>query len=263
MTLDDLQRHYDTYYSPNNATLVVVGDIKADSLLPKIKQLFEPIPRGPEPKPIATMESEQKGERRFLLKRDAQVPFVIMGYRVPNFTSEDSYALDILDSILSHGKSSRLYQNLVYEQKSSLAVGAEYSLLQTDPGLFYFYALVSPGQKPEVVEEALHREIKRLQADPPTEQELQRAKNQVEATHVFEQDSNFRHAMLLGQAESVGAGWRKIDQFVERIRAVTTKDIQRVARQYLTEDNRTVGTLIPVPPKQPEAPSTAAQQGRP
>ena len=263
MTLDDLQRHYDTYYSPNNATLVVVGDIKADSLLPTITQLFEPIPRGPEPKPIATMEPEQKGERRFLLKRDAQVPFVMMGYRVPNFTSEDSYALDILDSILSHGKSSRLYQSLVYEQKSALAVGAEYSLLQTDPGLFYFYALVSPGQRPESVEDALHQEIKRLQADPPTEQELQRAKNQVEASHVFEQDSNFRHAMLLGQAESVGAGWRKIDQFVERIREVTAKDIQRVARQYLTEDNRTVGTLIPAPPKQPEAPSTAAQQGRP
>ena len=198
--------------------------------------------------PIATMEPEQKGERRFLLKRDAQVPFVMMGYRVPNFTSEDSYALDILDSILSHGKSSRLYQSLVYEQKSALAVGAEYSLLQADPGLFYFYALVSPGQKPESVEDALHQEIKRLQTDPPTEQELQRAKNQVEATHVFEQDSNFRHAMLLGQAESVGAGWRKIDQFVEQIRAVTAKDIQRVARQYLTEDNRTVGTLIPLLP---------------
>jgi zinc protease len=264
MTLDDLQRHYDTYYSPNNATLVVVGDIKAERLLPTIKQLFEPIPRGPEPKPIAAMEPEQKGERRFLLKRDAQVPFVMIGYRVPNFTSEDSYALDILDSILSHGKSARLYQSLVYEQKSALAVGSEYSLLQADPGLFYFYALVSPGQKPESVEDALHQEIKRLQADPPTEQELQRAKNQVEATHVFEQDSNFRHAMLLGQAESVGAGWRKIDQFVERIRAVTTKDIQRVALQYLTEDNRTVGTLIPLPPKQPETPATAAQQqGRP
>ncbi len=263
MTLDDLQRHYDTYYSPNNATLVVVGDINADRLLPTIKQLFEPIPRGPEPKSITTMEPEQKGERRFLLKREAQVPFVMIGYRVPNFTSEDSYALDILDSILSHGKSARLYQSLVYEQKSALAVGSEYSLLQADPGLFYFYALVSPGQKPESVEDALHQEIKRLQTDLPTEQELQRAKNQVEATHVFEQDSNFRHAMLLGQAESVGAGWRKIDQFVEQIRAVTPKDIQRVARQYLTEDNRTVGTLIPLPPKQPETPSTAAQQGRP
>jgi zinc protease len=263
MTLDDLQRHYDTYYSPNNATLIVVGDINADGLLPTIKQLFEPIPRGPEPKPIATIEPEQKGERRFLLKREAQVPFVMIGYRVPNFTSEDSYALDILDSILSHGKSARLYQSLVYEQKSALAVGSEYSLLQADPGLFYFYALVSPGQKPESVEDALHQEIKRLQTDPPSEQELQRAKNQVEATHVFEQDSNFRHAMLLGQAESVGAGWRKINQFVEQIRAVTPKDIQRVARQYLIEDNRTVGTLIPLPPKQPETPSTATQQGKP
>jgi zinc protease len=263
MTLDDLQRHYDTYYSPNNATLIVVGDINADGLLPTIKQLFEPIPRGPEPKPISAIEPEQKGERRFLLKREAQVPFVMIGYRVPNFTSEDSYALDILDSILSHGKSARLYQSLVYEQKSALAVGSEYSLLQADPGLFYFYALVSPGQKPESVEDALHQEIKRLQTDPPSEQELQRAKNQVEATHVFEQDSNFRHAMLLGQAESVGAGWRKIDQFVEQIRAVTPKDIQRVARQYLIEDNRTVGTLIPLPPKQPETPSTATQQGKP
>jgi zinc protease len=262
MTLDDLQRHYDTYYSPNNATLIVVGDIRAEQLLPTIKQLFEPIPRGPEPKPVATMEGEQKGERRFLLKREAQVPFVMMGYRVPNYTSDDSYALDVMESILSRGKSSRLYQSLVYDQKLSLAVGAEYGLMQTDPGLFYFYALVSPGQKVEVVEEALHKEIKRLQTDPPTEQELQRAKNQVEAARIFEQDSNFRHAMLLGQAESVGAGWRKVDQFLERIRAVTVKDVQRVAAQYLIEDARTVGTLIPVTPKSPESP-TAAVQGKP
>ncbi len=262
MTLDDLQRHYDTYYSPNNATLVIVGDVKADSLLPTIKQLFEPIPRGPEPKPVATMEGEQKGERRFLLKREAQVPFVMMGYRVPNFTSEDSYALDVLESILSHGKSSRLYQSLVYDQKLSLAVGAEYGLMQADPGLFYFYALVSPGHKIEQIEDALHKEIKRLQNEPPTELELQRAKNQVEAARVFEQDSNFRHAMLLGQAESIGAGWRKVDQFLDRIRAVTAKDVQRVAKQYLIDDTRTVGILIPVPAKQPETPPVPAQQGK-
>jgi zinc protease len=209
------------------------------------------------------MEAEQKGERRFLLKREAQVPFVMMGYRVPNYTSEDSYALDVLESILSHGKSSRLYQSLVYDQKLSLAVGAEYGLMQTDPGLFYFYALVSPGQKVEVVEEALHKEIKRLQSEAPTEQELQRAKNQVEAARIFEQDSNFRHAMLLGQAESVGAGWRKVDQFLERIRAVTAKDVQRVAGQYLLEDSRTVGSLIPVTPKPAEPPTASVQQGRP
>lgn len=257
MTLDDLQRHYDTYYSPNNATLIVVGDIKADTLFPTIQRLFEDIPKGPTPKSLTVVEPEQKGERRFLLKREAQVPFVMMGYRVPHYVSDDSYALDILESILSRGKSSRLYQSLVYEQKLALAVGAEYSLMQTDPGLFYFYALVSPGQKVEAVEEALHKEIKRLQNEPPTEHELQRAKNQIEAAHVFERDSNFRHAMLIGESETIGAGWRRVDQFLERIKSVTAKDVQRVAKQYLVEDNRTVGTLMPLPPKQPET-ATAA-----
>jgi zinc protease len=262
MSLEDLQRHYDTFYSPNNATLVVVGDIKADALLPMIKRLFEPIPRGPSPKQTLAPEPEQRGERRFLLKREAQVPFVMMGFRVPNYSSEDSYALDILESVLSHGKSSRLYQNLVYEQKNSLSVGAEYSLIQADPGLFYFYALVNPTAKVEAVEEALHREIQRLQNEPPSEQELQRAKNQVEASRVFEQDSNFRHAMLLGQLESVGAGWRRLDQYIERIRAITAKDIQRVAKQYLTQDNRTIGILIPLPTKPLESSPATAQEGK-
>ena len=161
MTLEDLQRHYDTYYSPNNATLVIVGDIKAENLIPTIAKLFEPIPKGPTPKPILAVEPEQRGERRFLLKREAQVPFVMMGYRVPNYTSDDSYALNILESILSHGKSSRLYQTLVYDQKSALAVGAEYSLMQADPSLFYFYALVRPGEKVHAIEESLHEQIVR------------------------------------------------------------------------------------------------------
>lgn len=261
MTLEDLQRHYDTFYSPNNATLVVVGDIKPE-LLHTIKRLFEPIPRGPSPKQSIPPEPEQRGERRFLLKREAQVPFVMMGFRVPNYSSEDSYALDVLESILSRGKSSRLYQSLVYEQKNSLSVGAEYSLIQTDPGLFYFYSLVNPTAKVEAVEEALHREIQRLQNDPPSEQELLRAKNQVEASRIFEQDSNFRHAMLLGQLESVGAGWSRLDQYVERIRAVTAKDIQRVAKQYLTQDNRTVGILLPLPPKPSESTPAALHGGK-
>lgn len=263
MSLEDLQRHYDTFYSPNNATLVVVGDVKADSLLPTIKRLFEPIPRGPSPRQALPPEPEQRGERRFLLKREAQVPFVMMGFRVPNYSSDDSYALDILESILSHGKSSRLYQSLVYDQKNSLAVGAEYSVLQTDPGLFYFYSLVNPSAKVEGVEDAIQREIVRLQNEPPSEQELQRAKNQVEAARIFEQDSNFRHAMLMGQAESVGAGWRRVDQFVDRIHGVTAKDIQRVAKQYLTQDNRTVGILIPLPPPRPDPAPTAVHEGRP
>ena len=263
MSLDDLQRHYDTFYSPNNATLIVTGDIQADELIHTIRNLFEPIPRGPSPKQAVSVEPDQRGERRFFLKREAQVPFVMMGFRVPNYSSEDAYALTLLESILSQGKSSRLYQSLVHDQKNSLAVGADYSLMQTDPGLFYFYSLVSPGSKVEAVEEALQLEIARLQGEPPSELELQRAKNQVEASRIFEQDSNFRHAMLLGQSETIGAGWRWLEEFLEHMQSVTAKDIQRVAKQYLVPDNRTVGILIPLPAKQPEPSPGTAPQGKP
>jgi len=257
MTLEDLQRHYETYYSPNNATLVIVGDIKAERILPTVKRIFEPIPKGPSaPKPIA-VEPDQRGERRFIVKRDAQVPFVMAGYRVPNHTNDDAYPLTVLESILSHGKSSRLYRSLVYKHKLALAVGAEYSLLQADPELFYCFAVVQPARKIDEVEQAIYREIERLQNELPTEQELQRAKNQVEASYIFGQDSNFRQAMLLGQAETVGAGWRHVDTYLEKVRTVTAEDVRRVARRYFVEDARTVGILIPTPP-QHEAATTQA-----
>ena len=248
MSLEDLKNHYDTFYSPNNATLIVVGDIKADALLPTVKRLFEPIPKGPTPPPQRVIEPEQRGERRVVVKREAQLPFIMAGYRTPNYSSEDSYALTILESILSHGKSARLYQSLVYEQKIALAVGGEYNILQAEPELFYFLAVVKPGSKIEEVEQAMYKEFDRIQQTPPTDQELQRAKNQVEAEYIFGQDSMFRQAMLLGQAETVGVGWRHIDKFLERIRIVTAQDVQRVAKQYLVPGSRIVGILIPTPP---------------
>jgi len=253
MSIEDLKHHYDTYYSPNNATLIVAGDVNAETLLPTVKRYFESIPKAPSPPPVTTVEPEQKGERRIVVKREAQVPFVMAGYRIPNYTSEDSYALTLLEAVLSQGKSSRLYRSLVYEQKLALAVGAEYDLLQADPELFYFFALVRPDRKVEEVERALFKVIEQVQATPVTDQELQRAKNQVEASYVFSQDSNFRQAMLLGQAETVGAGWQHVEQFVERIRRVTAQDVQRVARRYFVEDARTVGILIPTPAGQSQA----------
>ncbi|MBM4123583.1 MAG: insulinase family protein [Nitrospira sp.] len=253
MTREDLKRHYDAYYVPNNATLIVAGDIKADALLPTITRLFASIPPRPLPSQHVVAEPEQRGERRIVVKRDAQLPFVMAGYRVPNFTDADSYPLTILESILSQGKSARLYRSLVYEQKKALAVGAEYSLLQADPELFYFFAVVAPGQKVEEVEQTLYREIELLQTAPPTALELQRAKNQIEASYVFGQDSNFRQAMLLGQAETVGAGWRHVGQFLERLHQVTAEDVQRVAQRYFVPDARTVGILIPTPSPQQSA----------
>lgn len=245
MTLGDLQRYYDTHYSPNNAILVIVGDIDAKEILPIIQRHFEPIPRGPDPPPVKVIEPEQQGERRLVVKRNAHLPFVMVGYLAPNHSHQDAYALAILESLLSDGKSSRLYQSLVYQQKLALDVGSRYSLLQANPDLFYMYAVVKPGHQADTVEQAIHDQIALLQQFPPTAKELQRAKNQVEASHIFGQDSNFRQAMLLGQSESVGAGWQFLDQFVERIRTVTAKDIQQVARRYFTQDRRTVGILVP------------------
>lgn len=248
MTLEDLRSHYDTYYSPNNATLVIAGDVNAGELLPLIKRYFEPIPRGPEPPMTEATEPAQQGERRFVIKRDAQLPFVMMGFRVPNYEHEDAYALAVLESILSDGKSSRLYKSLVYEQKLALAAGSGYTLLQADPDLFYFYVVLQPGASTARVEEALLDEIRTLRETPPTERELQRAKNQVEASYVFGQDSVFRQAMLVGEAETVGAGWRHVYDFVDRVRKVTAADVRRVAARYLVRDGRTVGILIPQPP---------------
>ena len=262
MTLEDLKTHYDTYYSPNNATLIVVGDIKPDTLLPTIKDLFEPIPRGPVPPGQVVLEPEQLGERRLTVKREAQVPFVMAGYRVPNYTSQDAAALSVLEAVMSHGKSARLYRSLVYEQKLALAVGAEFDFFQADPGLFYCFAVVKPGKKPEEIEQALHKEFERLQSAPPTEQEMQRARNQVEADYLFGQDSNFRLAMLMGQAETVGAGWRFVGKYLDQIRGVSASDVQQVARRYLKSDSRTVGVLLPVPPQAPAQAMATGDKGR-
>jgi zinc protease len=246
MTREDLKRHYETYYVPNNATVVIVGDVKAEAALPLIKQYFEEIPTGHVPAPQQIVDPPQKGERRILVKREAQLPFIYLGYKVPNFRNPDVHALAVLEHILSSGKSSRLHDALVFRKNLALAVGASYSELSADPELYSVYAVVKPGSKIEEVEKALLMEIDRLKKEAPTDKEMQKAKNQVEARHVFEQDSVFRQAMLLGTAETVGAGWQYMTNYVENLRKVTKEDVVRVIRQYLVSDQLTTGILIPV-----------------
>ena len=185
MTLDDLQRHYDTYYSPNNATLVVVGDIKADACSPRFQSFSNRFPRGPEPKPIAARNRNKKGERRFLLKREAQVPFVMMGYRVPNYTSEDSYALTYSIRFCPMGKVLALPKSRV---RAKIGVGSRSRIQLACRPTPAFSTSTLSSARPESRSRRRRpssKEIKRLQAEPPTEQELQRAKNQVEAVPCF------------------------------------------------------------------------------
>jgi zinc protease len=245
ITRDELYNHYRTYYAPNNATLVVVGDFDTKTLLPQIEKYFGSIPRGPEVPKVDAVEPKHLGERRVVVKKEAELPAVFAGYNVPTLKHADSYPLEVLQGILSSGKSSRLYRSLVYDKQIALYAGGDYDNVSTDPNLFILYAGVMPGKTAEEVEKALYAEVDRLKNEPVTDEELQQAKNQIEASFIMGQDSNFNQAMLLGQFETV-ASWKLLGTYVGSIRAVTREDVMRVAKQYFTEDNRTVGTLIPV-----------------
>ncbi|MDE2485680.1 MAG: insulinase family protein, partial [candidate division NC10 bacterium] len=241
---EDLARYYNTYYVPNNAVLIVVGDFKSDELLPKIRQHFGPIPRAADPPTVRSVEPEQRGERTLLLKKEAELPFVFMGYHVPNLKHPDNFALEVLAYILSGGKSARIYKSLVYEKQLALFAGGGYDRESIDPNLFPLYASVMPGKTAEQVEQALTAEIERVKNEPISDRELQKAKNQVEAGFLFGQDSVFNLARQLAEYEIV-AGWRAWEAYLPGVRAVTAADLQRVAKAYLTPDNRTVAVLIP------------------
>jgi len=245
ITPEELRAHYATYYVPNNALVVAVGDFKAAELLEKITRAFGPIPRGADPPPVRAVEPPQNGERRVTVRKEARLPLVYIGYPVPNFRSPDAYALDLLSTILSEGRSSRLYRRLVYEQQIALNAWGDYSYFSADPNLFWFSATPLPGHPVEAVEKALLDEIERLKTELVSETELERAKNQIEAAFVFQQDSIHRRASLLARFELIG-GWRLLQRFVPGIRAVTTRDLQRVARQYFPDHRRNVGILVPV-----------------
>ncbi|MEW6002680.1 MAG: pitrilysin family protein [Nitrospirota bacterium] len=258
-TLEDVKKYYQTYYNPVNAFLVVVGDFNKKDLLQKIDRAFSSIAKGRAPDQKKDIEPKQLGERRIFVKKEAELPYFVMGYHVPNLQFSDSYVLEVIAAILSEGKSSRLYRRLVREKQLALDVDAEHSLLSRDPGLFIISAEPLPGKNVDEIERALDQEIVQLQKEPVGERDLEKAKNQLEASFIYEQDSLFAQAMLLAQYE-IDLNWKAIDDYIPSIRRVTSKDIQRVASEYLIPDNRIVGILVPLPPEKerplPSLPST-------
>jgi len=240
----DLVDFYKLYYAPNNAFIVLVGDFSAEEMLPKIKAAFGKIPRGPEPPRVDIEEPEQRGERRLVYKKEAELPLVLSFYHAPNLKSPDSFALDLLTVVLAGGKSSRLYHELVYQKRLVRGIDADYSGISVDPAGLSIYAQLLPGIEAATVEREIERGLEEVKAELISERELQKAKNQVEAAFVFAQDSIFGQAMKIGYYEAVG-GWRQMDDYLPGIRKVTREDVRRVARLYLDPDRRTVGTLIP------------------
>jgi zinc protease len=253
-TLEDLKRYYRTYYNPANAFLVVVGDFRREEILSRIRETFGSIPQGISPNQKKDRDPAQVGERRVLVKKEAHLPFLIIGYHVPNLRDPDSYTLEVIAALLTEGKSSRLYQSLVRDQRLVLSVDGENPLLSRDPDLFYLSAEILEGKAATDVERALDREMERLQREPVGSHELQKAKNQLESSFIYSQGSLFSQAMLLAEHE-IAIDWKTVDDYLPSIRKVSPQDIQRVARRYLIPENRTVGNLQPLPLQGKKIPS--------
>lgn len=245
-TRDDALSYYRTYYKPNNAFVVCVGDFSSDALLKQLQDVFAQVPAGDPPPVVRAIESAQQGERRSVLTREAQLPFLTLAYHVPNLRSKDGPVLEVLSAILAGGKSARLHQDLVYKKRLARDIGAGYELTSIDPGLFAVYAQPLPGKSVATLERELLDQLARLQKEPVGEHELTKVKNGLESAFVLGQDSLFYQGMVLGQYEIAG-DWRLVDTYVPSVQAVTAADVMRVASSYFTPINRTVATLEPLP----------------
>ncbi|MCL5105615.1 MAG: insulinase family protein [Armatimonadetes bacterium] len=237
-----LRSYYHTYYHPNDATLVLVGDIDRDKALPLIKKYFGKTPASKLPRPPYTAEPKQRGEREFTIRQAGNAERVLMGWHVPPLIDEDSYALNVLDQVLSGGRSGRLYQALVEKQ---LATGA-WSMggARKDPALFMIGATARQGVTADTLEKAILDEVEKLKTAPPTEREMQAAKNQLEAYYIFRNDSVSDQGEQLGYYNTI-TSWTYLNTLVPKVKAVTAEQVQDVAKKYFTQDNVTVGKFIP------------------
>jgi zinc protease len=248
VTVADAQRFYDTYYQPNNATLIVVGDVAEADVRQAVERRFGKIPRGPDPPRPDVVEPPQTAMRSETLPLEVQVPVVVGGYHIPRASDADLPALEVLASILSGGESSRLYQRLVRRDRLAIAAGGLVESLE-DPGLFIVYAAFLPDRDEAKVQKALAEEVARVRAEPVSAQELDKAKNQAAAGYIFGLQTVDGIANELGQYQYVNGDWREFLKGASRYLAVTAADVERVARRYLVDTNLTLVTLQPVQKK--------------
>jgi zinc protease len=241
-----LREFYDTFYWPNNATVTVIGDVEAAPALALIKKYYGVYPHSPAPIPtIYTEEPAQSGERRVIVKRPGELGTVIIAHKVPNGRDADQPALDMLDAILSSGKNARLYRALV-DQGLALNAGAGTDL-HRDLSLHTVFASLAPGATHSQVEKALWAEITKIKTDGVTDAEVARVKQQYIAADAYKRDGTAAIAGEINEWIAVG-DWTLYVSFPQKVQQVTPADVQRVARQYLTEDQSTTGWFVPVLP---------------
>jgi zinc protease len=240
-----LHEFYDTFYWPNNATVSVVGDIDAAAVLGLVKKYYGAFARSPQPIPeIYTEEPPQSGARRLIVTRPGELGTVVIAHKVPNGRDADQPALEMLDAILSSGKNARLYRALVDQ---GLALSAEAGTdLHRDLSLHTVYATMAPGATHVHVEQALLAEIAKIKSDGVTAEEVERVKQQYVAAEAYKRDGTAAVARELNEWIAVG-DWTLYVTFPQQIERVTAADVQRVAKQYLIEEQGTTGWFVPTP----------------
>ncbi len=250
MNVADLRAWYESYYSPANATLVVVGDVQADDVFALAERYYGVIPKRAIISTKPRLEPAQKGTRRVEVKAIAKLPYLMLGYKVPTLRTAadktEAYALNILAGILDGGRSARLSKHLVREQEIAASAGAGYSLYSQHESLFMFEATPNTGVTLADLEQALEAELKKLRTELVSAEELARVKAQVVANEVYQLDSVQRQAYMIGSLESVGLGWQTMQTYAANVQSVTAEQVRAAAQKYLVDDTKTVALLTPV-----------------
>jgi len=266
MQAEDLRVWYDRWYQPNNATLVVVGDVNHQDIFKVVEKYFGVIEMGSVPAVKPRKEIVQKGERRIVVKAPAQVPYLLMGYKFPSVLDAEEawepYAAEVLLGILDGGASARFAKHIIREDQVAASVGAGYDSYTPQQELFLFDGTPASGHNVKQLEEAIKEQIDKIKTELVTEKELDRVKAQVVAGKVYERDSIFYQAMQIGKLETIGLGWQLGEKYVGHINSVTSEQVQAVARKYFTDDTLTVAVLEPQPIKQSQHAGAATAGGR-
>jgi len=251
MKIEDLRAWYERWYVPNNATLVVVGDVNADKVFELAEQYFGKIPARPIPPGKTKKEIPSLGEKRIQVKIPAKLPYAIWGFDVPTLKTAEKdkeseiYALVLASALLDGGESARLNRNLIRGSEIAASVGTYYDPFKPYSTQFIFTGIPSEGHDVEALEKKLMEQIEILKDMLVSPEELQKAKNQLLAQEIFEKDSMSEQATLLGLLETVGLSWHLADEFSEKIKAVTPEQIRDVVRKYFQPKRLTVAELVP------------------
>lgn len=243
MTAEALRHFYDTYYWPNNATVSIIGDFDPAAALALVEDHFGRIPQAPHLiPPIWTREPVQRGERRVVIRQAGQLGLIMVAFKAPAGLEADADALDVLATLLSQGRNSRLYRRLTDTGLTTLVVATNER--HRDPGLFYVVARLAPGQTHAAVEAVLLEALDQVAREGVPEEEVVRAREQLTALEVYGRDGPFAIAAQLNEAIALG-DWKLYPTYLDRIGRVTSDDVQRVAQTYLIEEARTVGWYVP------------------